>query len=268
MWCNATHEIEHLNPAAQALFLSTLAGPALSHDRSAEELAARWLAGEIARFAGVDDLEYVFEKELISGRTSRWFRVNVKRVQTAPQRGTLIVLSEITLQVRAARLLRDTRQELEAKVEHRTDELLSANTSLRRYIDEYRQITGELKKLSRAVEQSAEHVIITDPSGVIEYVNPAFESLTGFSRQEVTGRTPRIVKSGRMPDEFYRQLWETIRSGQVFRGNIINRTKHGELYWEEKVITPLKDERGRITHFVSTGRDITDRMKSGEEAVS
>jgi two-component system, cell cycle sensor histidine kinase and response regulator CckA len=118
-----------------------------------------------------------------------------------------------------------------------------------------------LRKLSRAVEQSADLVIITDRSGVIEYVNPAFEALTGYSRREAVGRTPRMLKSGHQSSELYHQLWQTILSGNVFRGIMVNRKKNGDVFYAEKTITPLRDTDGRITNFISNDRDITERRR-------
>jgi len=116
-----------------------------------------------------------------------------------------------------------------------------------------------LRKLWRAVEQSADMVIITDRSGIVEYVNPAFESLTGYSKQEAIGRSPRILKSGQHSLQFYRDMWETILSGTVYRASMVNRKKSGEIFYAEKTITPLRDAEGRITHFISNDRDITGR---------
>jgi two-component system cell cycle sensor histidine kinase/response regulator CckA len=118
-----------------------------------------------------------------------------------------------------------------------------------------------VRKLSRAVEQSADLVVITDRTGVIEYVNPAFEALTGYAREEVIGRTPRLLKSGQQSQALYRELWTTILSGKVFRGTVINRKKNGDLFYAEKTITPVRDTEGRITHFISNDRDITDRYR-------
>lgn len=132
----------------------------------------------------------------------------------------------------------------------------------------------ELKKLSTAVEQTADNVIITDINGTVEYVNPAFETLTGYSAKEAIGKTPRILKSGMQDDEFYKNLWNTVLSGNVFRGELVNRKKDGTLYYEEKTITPLKDKDGKITNFLSTGKDITKRksveiaLKESEEHLS
>ncbi|HLG12911.1 MAG TPA: PAS domain S-box protein [Blastocatellia bacterium] len=122
-----------------------------------------------------------------------------------------------------------------------------------------RQAEETLSKLSRAVEQTADNVFITGVDGRIEYVNPAFETLTGYSASEAIGETPRILKSGRHSQKFYERMWESILSGRVFRAELINRKRSGDLYYEEKTITPIRDGLGNITHFVSTGKDVTER---------
>ena len=118
-----------------------------------------------------------------------------------------------------------------------------------------------LRKLSRAVEQSVDTVMITDRDGVIEYVNPAFEALTGYSQQEVAGQTPRILKSGEQSAEDFRELWKTILSGKVYRSILINRKKNGEPYYVEQSISPVRDAAGGITHFIANGRDLTERLR-------
>ena len=128
-----------------------------------------------------------------------------------------------------------------------------------------RQSEGRLRKLSRVVEQASESVFITDQSGVVEYVNPAFERLTGYSMDDMRGQTPALLKSDAHDAEVYAQLWRTIAAGEVFKSRMINRRKDGTLFVEEKIITPLKDNEGQITHFVSTGRDITKRLEVEEE---
>ena len=118
-----------------------------------------------------------------------------------------------------------------------------------------------LRQLSCAVEQSADTIFVTNSEGIIEYVNPAFEALTGYSRQEVTGKTQNILKSHLQVPVLYRELWETIRSGGVSRGIVVNHKKNGELYYVDESISPIRDAVGHITHFVSNGRDYTERLR-------
>ncbi|MEM4408060.1 MAG: PAS domain S-box protein [Candidatus Caldarchaeum sp.] len=123
-----------------------------------------------------------------------------------------------------------------------------------------------LRLQGAALEDIADTVIITDKNGIIEYVNSSFENLTGYLREEVIGReTPRILKSGAHDDTFYRNLWRTISSGTTFRALFTNRKKTGEVYYEEKTITPLKNAQGDITHYVSAGKDVTQQKKLEEE---
>jgi two-component system, cell cycle sensor histidine kinase and response regulator CckA len=103
--------------------------------------------------------------------------------------------------------------------------------------------------------------MITDREGVIEYVNPAFESLTGYSPGELMGQTPRVLKSSQQTAELYKDLWQTILAGNVFRCTMVNRKKSGDIFVAEKTVTPLRHNDGRITHFISNDRDITDRRR-------
>jgi PAS domain S-box-containing protein len=122
-----------------------------------------------------------------------------------------------------------------------------------------------IRKLSSAVEQSGSSVTIANLNGDIEYVNPKFVELTGFSAQEVIGKNPRILKSGETSDEEYKNLWNTITSGKVWRGEFHNRKKNGELYWESATISPIKDADGKITHFIAVKEDVTQQKVLSEE---
>ncbi|HZR45931.1 MAG TPA: PAS domain S-box protein [Candidatus Manganitrophaceae bacterium] len=134
-------------------------------------------------------------------------------------------------------------------------------SSITRDITPHRMAERQMRKLSSVIEQTDDVVVITDRNGLIEYVNPAFEKKTGYSREEAVGQTPRLVKSGMQEPEFYRNLWETILAGKVFRAELVNKKKDGTLYHEEKTITPIRNRKGEITHFVSTGKDITLRKE-------
>ena len=131
----------------------------------------------------------------------------------------------------------------------------------------YRRRTEEqLVKLSRAVEQSANLVIIADTQGRIEYVNPNFTQVTGYTPGEVIGQNPRILKSGKTSPEEYRRLWETITSGREWRGEFLNKMKNGELCWASASISPIRNHQGVITHFVAIEEDISE-LKRAEEAM-
>jgi PAS domain S-box-containing protein len=119
--------------------------------------------------------------------------------------------------------------------------------------------------LSRVVEQTADSVVLTDTQGVIQYVNPAFEATTGYSKDEALGKTPRILKSGLHDPEFYRQMWAQFTHGLSFKGMVINRKKSGELFWAQQTITSMRDEAGHLTHFVSVSQDITELRKKQEQ---
>jgi phosphoserine phosphatase RsbU/P len=130
-----------------------------------------------------------------------------------------------------------------------------------RDITEKKRNEAQLRILTSAVEQTADSIIITDNNALIQYVNPAFETVTGFTSGEALGRTPMILKSGAHDDAFYRDLWTTILGGQVYRNTIINRKKSGEIFYAEQTITPMRDSTGTITHFVTVIKDVTDLRK-------
>jgi PAS domain S-box-containing protein len=120
-------------------------------------------------------------------------------------------------------------------------------------------------RLTVAIEQAGETVLITDAEGAIQYVNPMFETVTGYSRTEAIGRNPRILKSGKHDHAFYRDLWHTIRSGRVWQGRFINRKKDGSLFTEDATISPVLDTAGRIVNFVAVKRDVTEHLRAVEE---
>ena len=126
-------------------------------------------------------------------------------------------------------------------------------------ITERKQAEELLRLQSGALEAAANGIVITDTKGVIEWANAALTTLTGYSVEEVIGRNPRVWKSGKHDEVFYRNLWETVSAGKVWRGEIVNRRKDGELYTEEMTITPIKDGQGELAHFIGVKQDITAR---------
>ena len=132
-------------------------------------------------------------------------------------------------------------------------------------IAKHKKTEEKIRILSWAVEQSPATVVITDLEGTIEYVNPKFVQLTGYSADEAIGQNPRILKSGKHPPEFYQELWKTITQGKEWRGEFLNKKKNGDLYWEDASISPIKNEEGVITHFVGVKEDISASKQAEEK---
>ncbi len=134
-----------------------------------------------------------------------------------------------------------------------------------RDISERKQQIDQLIKFTKAIEQSPASIVITDKNGTIEYVNPKFCEITGYDKNRVLGKNPKIVKSGKTPKEVYETLWNTILSGKEWRGEMINRKKNRELYWESVSISPICNADGEITHFIGVKEDISERKNAEEE---
>ena len=137
--------------------------------------------------------------------------------------------------------------------------------SLIKLIEERKQAEEEILKLSKAVEQNPASIVITNTDGDIEYVNPKFCDLTGYTREEVIGKNPRILKSESTPYELFIDLWDTILSGNEWQGELQNKKKNGEHYWESALISPIINENRQITHFIAIKEDITARKSAEEE---
>jgi PAS domain S-box-containing protein len=132
-------------------------------------------------------------------------------------------------------------------------------------ISEKKKVEEQLKLISRSVEQNPVSILITDINGYIEYTNPAFTQITGYSFEEVKGENPRILQSGEHPKTYYEELWETILNGRDWEGEFRNKRKNGEFHWEQAVISPIIDEEGKITHFVSIKEDVTEKKRIFED---
>jgi PAS domain S-box-containing protein len=172
-------------------------------------------------------------------------------------RGIAVIVRDVTARKAAEEELNRYRQHLEEMVEERSAELRRANEELSREINERKHAEISLRRLATIIEQGAEIVVITDPDGVIEYVNPAFEKTTGYTRDETRGQTCRILKSGKQSAEFYHDLWQTIAAGQTWHGQMANRDKAGAIFHEAAIISPLRDFEGHIVNYVKMARDVT-----------
>jgi len=147
------------------------------------------------------------------------------------------------------------------------DGVVSGSVVVARDITSRKSAESELRKLSLAVEQSPAVVMVTNTAGIIDYVNPKFSEVTGYSSEEVIGKNPRILKSGKTPPDAYRTLWETITAGKTWQGELLNRKKNGQLFWEIASISPITDNSGVVTHFIAVKEDITERKQLQEQVL-
>ncbi|MBF0283230.1 MAG: PAS domain S-box protein [Magnetococcales bacterium] len=203
-------------------------------------------------------------------------RMNATQQRVTGMVGLLFVVLYGILHVivrRADRIMREQRLQLnrfvdeieamndtlERRVKDRTEVLRITNKVLKQEILERQQAEAELRKLTGAVEQSPVSVVITDAMGQIEYVNPKFCEVTGYSREEALGKNPSLLKSGESLPEAYREMWRVISNGGVWRGEFHNRRRDGGLFWEMATISPVRNKAGRITHYLAVKEDITQR---------
>ena len=149
---------------------------------------------------------------------------------------------------------------LSAKAETNTQGAFVGSFSMITDITERKQAEEERQRLITAFEQTAEAILVTDPRGIIRYVNPAFERITGFTREEAIGQNPRIMNSGRQNAGFYNELWKAISTGRKWRGRFINKKKDGTLFTDETSISPVLNEKGEIMNYVGVKRDITGEL--------
>lgn len=188
---------------------------------------------------------------------------------------SLASFADITTRKMAEFIIHDNTLKLERRVKERTSSLEVANIELlaiNRELDQRRleaeQNQNKLQQLSSAVVNSPAAVVITDSSGIIEYVNPKFTEMSGYLSEEAVGRNPSILSAGVQTKEYYREMWATIGAGLEWRGEFCNKKKNGDIYWEHASISPIKDQQGKITHFVAIKEDITEDKRMAEELVA
>ncbi len=169
----------------------------------------------------------------------RWGKSSLSALGGSQVGTTMAVVHDVTLEQEALRSLESNQE------------------ALRELLSEVQRNEEQVLLLARAVESTSDSIVITDLSGSIEYVNPHFEKLTGYTRAEAYGKNPRILQSGRQPREFYVELWRTLTSGGVWNGRFINRRKDGTLYTEEATIAPVHDAHGMPQKYVAIKRDVT-----------
>ena len=180
----------------------------------------------------------------------------------------MLTLMDITERRKLEEEVRRQNKELEQRVSERTQsledancELLAINSELEERRNEAEQTNKKLRQLSSAVENCSASIVIADSRGLIEYVNPKFSEITGYPREEIIGQNPRLLKADGQPAELYRELWAAISAGREWSGDLCNRKKNGDIFWEHASISPIRSERGEITNFVAVKEDITEQKR-------
>lgn len=250
------------------------------------QLSMEQLARSEAEFRGLSDyaltgiLRFTREGEILYANnaaaeifgyesTSELFRYNLRDLLPGPAHSgsPLMQLEDGSNAINRELVIKDTR--------HNERTLLYSASALNGIISttmvdvtDRLKAAREIRQLSSAVVQAADSVVITDIAGNIEYVNPAFENITGYSFAEIIGKNPRFLNSGIHTKEYYKGMWETVLAGNVFQAEIVNRKKDGSLYQELKTISPVRDESGRIIQLIATGKDITERKAAEEKLVA
>ncbi|WP_298231209.1 PAS domain S-box protein [uncultured Azohydromonas sp.] len=186
--------------------------------------------------------------------------------------GILVLTEDVSARVQAEQALRE--QQAAALEAQRNARLAALNLAEDAVAERaraeaanaaLRASQAQLRKLAQAVEQGSESIIITNVEGHIEYVNEAFVRQTGYAREEVLGRNPRLLQSGRTPREDYERLWQALTEGRTWRGHFINRRRDGSEYIDSAVTMPLRDDAGHVTHYVSVQEDVTEKTRMAEE---
>jgi PAS domain S-box-containing protein len=198
-----------------------------------------------------------------------WFHAQLQSVRMADPEGGdgrfRTVMSDITDRVLTQDALRSAQEELELRVKERTADLLKAKEELELEIVERKLAAEREQLLGAAIEHTAEGIVITDATGIIQYVNPAEETISGYSRDELIGQGAEIFKSDKHDEDFHSNMWETITSGKVWSGRFINRKKYGTEYHEDSTISHVYDKSGKITNFIVVKHDVTQKLVLQEQ---
>ena len=225
-----------------------------------------WFRECDARVIETNRAQYnIIETQLQADGKESWVETNKIPLHDATGNvvGILGTYEDITVRKQAELALQKVNEDLESRVQERTAQLKDTIEQLQQEIAERQRVEALNTLLATAIEQAGEAIEITDADRRIEYVNPAFEKITGYTAAEVIGKTPAsLFRGGTHSEDFYDSISKTISSGQVWRGNLISKRKDGSLYDQEVSVSPVSDENNSIIHYVAVKRDITQRQQA------
>lgn len=228
-----------LDAFSDAMLVVGPAGEVLHHNRAATEICR-----ELPRLTGSDVVRILPDYARLRRAVD-----NVAQL-VAPAQPSVPLQTQMVIE-------RDTQCPVEVRIERGTWNDAPADIVVCQDISGRLKMAQENQRLATAIDQVVEAIVVTDRDGVIQYVNPAFTTLTGFTSEEAIGQTPRLLKSGVHGSAFYREMWQTLLDGQVWAGRLVNRRKNGEHYNSYATISPVRTAEDSITHFVAVNRDVT-----------
>jgi len=192
-----------------------------------------------------------------SNLEGRWIEISANPIKNEGEQiiAGAIIFKDVTMRVKALEQMSITGGSIFDDNED------ISNLEYKAFSAHFADFRDKFSLLARAVQETDDSIVITDAKGTIIYVNSGFEKRTGYSRHEALGQNPSILKSGHHSEAFYKDLWGKISGGEHFRGTILNKNKYGDTYWSQQTITPIKNEGGEITHYVSVLKDITDLIE-------
>ena len=245
----------HVGPTVEAVLgyrPGELIGIKHFYDLHPEEGRAAFKQAAFQTFARKEPFVNFENAELAKDGQTRWLLTN----------GIPLLNADGTLRgYRGSDIDVTERKRSEEKVRALLAESNQSRQALLGILEDQTRAEADLKRLATAIEQTAEFIVVTDAQARIQYVNPAFVAVTGYTREEAIGQNPRILRSGRQDAAFYQAMWATLTSGKTWHGRLVNRCKDGTLYTEDALISPVTDATGQIVNYVAVKRDVTEQLR-------
>lgn len=249
----------HVSPAVEPVLgyrPAELVGKMHFYDLSPQDGRETYRQAALRTFARQEPFENLENAATTKDGKPFWFLTNGIPIRNAD--GTLRGYRGSAIDITA-------RKRSEEQVRALLAESNQSRQALLGILEDQTRTEADRQRLATAIEQSAESIVVTDAQANIQYVNPAFEAVTGYSREEAIGQNPRILQSGQQDAAFYQTMWETLASGKTWQGRLVNKRKNGARYTEDALISPVTDAGGAIINFVAVKRDVTEHLHLAEQ---